>query len=143
MSQTARYALYFAPPPNTHWWKIGAEWLGRDPACEPSPSAVSLNQSLNFSSNFSSKFSEPDVFARLIEKPARYGFHATLKAPFQLCEGASEAQLEQMAQTFAASEACIPLQNLQLETTGDFLSLRAKLGTSANQRSGTTLRRIF
>ena len=26
----ARYAVYFAPPPDSDWWAFGCRWLGRD-----------------------------------------------------------------------------------------------------------------
>mgnify|MGYP006195748115 CR=1 FL=1 len=25
-----RYAIYFAPRPDSPWWTLGAHWLGRD-----------------------------------------------------------------------------------------------------------------
>jgi ribose 1,5-bisphosphokinase len=76
-----RYALYFAPQPGSPWAEAGNGWLGRDAergidiaqAQVPRIPAVLLSQ--------------------LTSGARRYGFHATLKAPFHLAPGFSEANL--------------------------------------------------
>jgi hypothetical protein len=72
-----RYAVYFVPNVEQYLWAQASEWLGR---C-----AVSQQFSAQpFISEVPAK-----RFAELTEHPRRYGFHATMKAPFVL---ASEYQ---------------------------------------------------
>ena len=78
---STRYAIYFTPTPGTPWWNFGAHWLGRDECTnqalvQPALAEMPAQQLL-----------------QLTAYPRRYGFHATLKAPFTLREGATEAEL--------------------------------------------------
>ncbi len=69
-----RYAAYWAPPADGTLWRLGCAWLGRDPeSCADLPS--------------------PEARRPITADPRRYGFHATLKPPFALADGASEAAL--------------------------------------------------
>lgn len=77
----ARYAIYFTPTQGTPWWNFGAHWLGRDEG---------TNQALV----------QPEIaeipaqqLHELTAYPRRYGFHATLKAPFVLRDGVTVADL--------------------------------------------------
>ncbi len=76
-----RYAVYWCPGVDSPLWQAGCCWLGRDAAAgEPvMPPAI------------------PGVsgarFAVLTHEAARYGFHATIKAPFTLRDGVSETRL--------------------------------------------------
>ena len=78
---TARYAIYYVPRPGTRLWDKASAWLGADaytgaaPARRPLPGLDAL-----------------DLDA-LTRDPRRYGFHATLKAPFELAPGRGEAEL--------------------------------------------------
>jgi putative phosphonate metabolism protein len=78
---SARYAIYFTPTHGSPWWKFGAHWLGRDECTnqalvQPVLADLPAQQLL-----------------QLTAYPRRYGFHATLKAPFTLREGVTEADL--------------------------------------------------
>src|SRR5690606_1424084 len=53
----------------------------------------------------------------------RYGFHATLKAPFHLAEGASEAELDSAIAGFAAAAEPILLSRLTPTRLDGFLAL--------------------
>jgi 2'-5' RNA ligase len=68
---TGRYAVYFAPARDSAWHRFGRGWLGRDD-CGNAPAAPQLL--------------EPPLAQvnALTAEPRRYGFHATLKAPFRL-----------------------------------------------------------
>ncbi|WP_099864602.1 DUF1045 domain-containing protein [Pararhizobium haloflavum] len=76
-----RYALYFTPPARHPLTMAAARWLGRDA--------------------FSGKAIESPAVAGLTSDdiwhhtaaPRRYGFHATIKAPFQLAADRSESEL--------------------------------------------------
>ena len=70
-----RYALYYAPPPGTALAAFGARWLGRDPDGAEAPASPELARVT------------PGEWRRAVALPRRYGFHATLKAPFSLAEG--------------------------------------------------------
>lgn len=53
----------------------------------------------------------------------RYGFHATLKAPFRLGAGRSEGDLRAAADAFAAARPAVLLPGLGPETLGRFRAL--------------------
>jgi phosphonate metabolism protein PhnN/1,5-bisphosphokinase (PRPP-forming) len=107
-----RYALYFSPPPDSPWWPAACRWLGRDPITgaefsqKPIPGVSHLQ------------------LAKLTSDARRYGFHATLKAPFRLKSGFTESSLHTMAEAFCASQRPIDLVDMQVRQIGDFLALR-------------------
>ncbi len=62
-------------------------------------------------------------FANVDEAPRRYGFHATLKAPFRLARGASlEGLLEELGR-YCAGQRTWPMPPLKIALLGDFLAL--------------------
>lgn len=84
-----RYALYFAPEDGSALATFGWTWLGRAPhdtQSRPLPD-------LGFAT---------DRHAQIIADARRYGFHATLKPPFRLAAGLSEAELCNDIAAFAA-----------------------------------------
>lgn len=90
---TARYAIYYAPPPESPLSQRAAAWLGRDAFSGRRLRRPALPQlsGLNLDT---------------LTRDARgYGFHATLKAPFELAEGVTETQLLDAAAAFAAQRA--------------------------------------
>jgi putative phosphonate metabolism protein len=108
---TPRYAIYFAPAHNSAWWAFGAHWLGRDEQHDTALVQPTLTKLA------------PDELRELTAQPRRYGFHATLKAPFSLRgeHTASDltARLNQLADTLKP----VPLGLLQVATLGDFVAL--------------------
>ncbi len=88
--QGARYAVYFVPAADSDLFRFGSSVLGYDCytgddlAC-PDDIAV-----------------DADAWRILTEEPRRYGFHATLKAPFRLAPSRSEAELVRAFCDFAA-----------------------------------------
>ena len=78
---TARYGIYFAPRPSTTLWSKASAWLGRDAETGLSLDRPAL-QGLD----------DLDLDA-ITADPRGYGFHATLKAPFELAPGCDEARL--------------------------------------------------
>lgn len=108
----SRYAIYFAPPPDSPWWEAGCRWLGRDPAS-------------GIASPHMQVAGVPDrIVSQLTVDARRYGFHATLKAPFALADGFSEMHLADMAQAFAAHQRPISFEDMRLASMTDFLALR-------------------
>lgn len=68
-SPAARFAIYYAPPALSPWWQAGCTWLQRDPGGAPTQAAPIVPG-----------LSRP--LADLTSEPRRYGWHATLVAPF-------------------------------------------------------------
>ena len=85
-----RYAIYFVPAAESALYRFGSSILGYD--CYTGIDIL-----------------PPDEFAsdaarwrELTQEPRRYGFHATLKAPFHLSPSCTEAQLTSAFGSFAA-----------------------------------------
>ena len=55
--------------------------------------------------------------------PRRYGYHATLKAPFRLAEGTTEHDLVQAAGAFAAARDAVVLRHVAPAVIGRFRAL--------------------
>ena len=107
---TERFAIYFAPSASSNLWERAATWLGRD-------------------ANDGDLFSGPvagidrDRLLNLTQSANRYGFHATLKAPMALAEGASEADLRDALTEFAAQHQPVELGKPTLASLSGFLAL--------------------
>jgi len=112
MSEAAhRYAVYFAPRAHSPWWLAGSRWLGRCAARGeplPQPPVPGL--------------SAPELH-QWTKAPRRYGWHATLKAPFALAPGADEAQLRASLRALAAEFEAFSLPPLKVAMLDDFLAL--------------------
>jgi putative phosphonate metabolism protein len=105
-----RYALYFTPPKDDPLTSLAARWLGRDA----------------FSGEiFSDKAMAPlpQGHAELTADPRRYGFHATLKAPFELAASVTERDLLEVAAEFAAQTKAFTIPELVLGQLGHFFAL--------------------
>ncbi len=107
-----RYAIYFAPAPGAHLWRLGSDWLGYDaftgaPRERPSVAGV-----------------QPSLLPTTTAEPARYGFHATLKPPFRPRHGANLQDLLAAAKKFAGIRSPITLSGLEVAEIGNFIALR-------------------
>lgn len=103
---SARYALYFAPAPDTLFHTLGSSWLGRDAwtnAVAGQPAVENITG--------------------LTNEPRRYGFHATLKAPFEIALGKTRKDLAAFAQDFAGRRSPVMLPKLRLTALDGFLAL--------------------
>jgi hypothetical protein len=87
--QAARYAIYFVPAADAALHRCGSAILGYD--CHTGADSVPPD----------ALRSDAAAWRRLTEEPRRYGFHATLKAPFHLSPACTEAQLESAFVSFA------------------------------------------
>jgi 2'-5' RNA ligase len=58
-----------------------------------------------------------------LAEPRRYGFHATLRAPFKLAEGAHVDDLLQHARQFACDNAAVDIGILRPQMMGRFIAL--------------------
>lgn len=106
-----RYAIYFTPPEGDHLAVLAADWLGRDHF-----------QNKTVDQRVSEQFSQ-DELADLTAEPRRYGFHATLKAPFALADNADEVALHAAFDAFAETLAPVRLPSLALGQLGSFFAL--------------------
>ena len=107
---TERYAIYFAPPATGSLWERAATWLGRDAAdgdlFDGPVAGIDRSRLLN-----------------LTQSANRYGFHATIKAPMALADGATEADLRAALTSFAAEHARFSIGKLKLASLDGFLAL--------------------
>jgi putative phosphonate metabolism protein len=108
---TPRYAIYFAPAQGSPWWEFGTCWLGRD-ACRDVPVAQPVL----------AEITPAELFAAT-EQPRRYGFHATLKAPFTLHGDHTLEDLITRTQALAATLKPVALGPMQAAMMGDFVAL--------------------
>jgi putative phosphonate metabolism protein len=86
-----RFALYFVPPANSELYRFGARFLGYD-CYSGSELGYPPDSGL-----------DAHNWAELTREPRRYGFHATLKAPFRLRPACTEADLGAELDRFCAS----------------------------------------
>ena len=106
-----RYALYFSPPKDDPLTGAASIWLGRDAftgETYPVPEYEQLGAAEQF---------------ELTADPRRYGFHATIKAPFALAASVTEKDLMAVAEDFAARMPAFEIPELVLGQIGRFFAL--------------------
>lgn len=106
-----RYALYFTPAEHDPLTEAAAHWLGRDAfsgSQYPAPENAALSAA---------------EIVRLTADPRRYGFHATLKAPFELKPGMSEADLIRAIEAFAQETLAFEIPKVVVGQLGPFFAL--------------------
>lgn len=86
-----RYAIYFAPPPGSALEDFGRHWLGRDHVTGEPVDMLTLDGL------------ERSEQIEITRSARHYGFHATLKAPFELAPGQNAEALHAKARDFAAA----------------------------------------
>ena len=106
-----RYAAYFAPEQGSPWWEFGSRWLGRDECLGVNKVQHALAQI------------GPVELREITAQPRRYGFHATLKAPFSLSGSHSAADLTVRLRALAATLKPVLLGPMQAVMLGDFVAL--------------------
>jgi len=106
-----RFAIYYAPNPEGALWHLGSAWLGRDAYRDrelPRPEFPALELL--------------DLDA-LTAAPRGYGFHATLRAPFEPAPGVGEVGLRR-----ALDDLCDQIapfeERLEVASLGRFIALR-------------------
>jgi putative phosphonate metabolism protein len=114
-----RYAIYFAPRVDSAWWRAGSRWLGRCASRpEPLPQAPLPG------------VPAPELH-RLTKAPRRYGWHATLKAPFALAPGVDAEQLRAGLRSLCADFEPFTMPPLKVALLDDFLALVPQAGSRA------------
>lgn len=111
-----RYAIYLFP--DRIWGDCGARWLGWD--CRTGTTLI-----------------KPSVAGgeqdSLTKRPRKYGFHATLKAPFRCADNASEAAIGTELQKICATVSPIRLDSVAIARLGPFFALTAPQENEAIQ----------
>jgi len=104
---SARHGVYFVPADGSALARFGQGVLGRDATGVPVAPLAGL----------------PEVPPEWTARPARYGFHATLKAPFRLAADTDEASLVEACDALARSREACPLDGLRVRRQGSFVAL--------------------
>ena len=100
-----RAAIYFTPPAGHALTRAASHWLGRS-AFDGEPTRAA----------------DPALDER-VASPARYGFHATMKAPFHLAEDTDLLDLDAKLAGFCAAQTPITIDRLILSRIGCFFAL--------------------
>ncbi|MDG4885484.1 DUF1045 domain-containing protein [Mesorhizobium sp. WSM4884] len=106
-----RYAIYFTPRQDEPLARIAANWLGRDPfgtATRPVEAVADLS---------AAEVAFHTASAR------RYGFHATLKAPFRLAPNETETSLRAALDDFAEATPPVVIPRLVVGQIDGFFAL--------------------
>jgi putative phosphonate metabolism protein len=111
MTGFPRYAIYYASPRGSTLDRFGAELLGYDAwASEELPFPEGVTKTV------------PD-WREVSSDPRKYGFHATLKAPFTLAPGRTEAELAAACAAFADRPRAIPSFRPVVDSISGFIAV--------------------
>lgn len=108
---SARYAIYYAPSPESEIWAFGSKLLGYD---------ASTGQRVE---QLVPPGQDPDRWVAVTSEPRRYGFHATLKAPFYLMPDLTETDLIEGLHEFAQTYRGVDLSGLSVRCIGSFIAM--------------------
>ncbi|MEM9105304.1 MAG: DUF1045 domain-containing protein [Pseudomonadota bacterium] len=106
-----RYAVYFCPPMNDPLTRVATNWLGRNAFTDETMQAPAI-----------SGLNDAEI-AFHTAAPRRYGFHGTLKAPFHMVSGSSEAELVNALTAFSATAVAFEIPRLVISRIGPFFAL--------------------
>jgi putative phosphonate metabolism protein len=126
-----RFAIYAAVDPDSMLHNLASAWLGRDAA-----RGMGLQRPLLDGI-------DATTAASWTEDPARYGFHATLKPPFQLAADRSGHALDDTLRRFALVRDPVPLGRLEVTTLSGFVALRPVEETAALRALADEIVRTF
>ena len=108
--ESSRFAIYFAPEISSVLHMLGSQWIGRD---ANSGKLIKQPEIPNITSEY---------FYKITKNPRLYGFHATLKAPFQLNIRFTLNDLQDHIQRFCASIQPFNMY-LKIKQADQFLAL--------------------
>ncbi|MGN7294419.1 DUF1045 domain-containing protein [Rhizobium sp. SAFR-030] len=107
-----RYAVYFTPPEAHPLTSAAAIWLGRNAFDDAKPSISVPQTDLAH-----------DQWLTATAEPRRYGFHATLKAPFLLPPDMQAHTLHEAFRSFCRATSATVIPRLVLAQLGPFFAL--------------------
>jgi len=126
-----RYAIYFVPPAETEFFRFGSAVVGYDCYTGGSIGRPAILDA------------EPEFWDRLTAEPRRYGFHATLKAPFDLAPSCQEAQLVSALHSFAGLGHAIPALTPAVQILSGFAAIVPVVASPAIDELATKCTTIF
>jgi len=106
-----RYAVYVVPNVKSALWRFGTNVIGYD------------SRSGQEFQGFVPGNVSPEQWHQWTRDPRRYGFHATIPAPFELRVGFTEAEILETIDRFAALHNPINLAALDVVSIGSFIAL--------------------
>lgn len=110
----SRYALYYTPPAGP-LSRFAAAWFGQDPATGRPGAAPDTGLSALVGQVWVGCDPDNADLASITARPGKYGFHATLKAPFRLAPGVALEDLASAVAAFAAGRAPVSVDGLVLD----------------------------
>ncbi|WP_066853984.1 DUF1045 domain-containing protein [Halodesulfovibrio spirochaetisodalis] len=108
---TPRYALYYTPPRNSRLESAGTHWLGRTPV-----------QFGKIPEQIPEGFFKQEYY-QIIESPRWYGFHGTIRAPFELADGITPEMFIRKVHRVCSSHAPFSFPSFSVRCFGGFLAL--------------------
>ena len=108
----SRYAIFFAPLRDDPLTVAAARWLGRDAFSGDRIDRPSPVDGL-----------DRQAFDAATKSPRRYGFHGTLKAPFELADGRTILELEEALSAYCATLSSFTLPKFRVGQLGPFFAL--------------------
>jgi putative phosphonate metabolism protein len=121
MASYPRYAIYYAPPSRKPLARFGAALLGYD--------SLSGND-VAFPKDIVAALAD---WHDVTSDPRKYGFHGTLKAPFALAPGTTEAELLQACVAFANTGRAIPVFVPVVDAISGFIAVTPEEPSAALQ----------
>lgn len=107
----ARYAIYYVPSKESAFATFGRTWLGVD---------IETGEPVKHAKLPGLSVSKIDKLTAL---PRFYGFHGTLKSPFELAPGATLDKLRETLEIHARGVAPVEIPPLEIAVIGKFLVL--------------------
>jgi hypothetical protein len=111
-SPEPRYAIYFVPGAETELYRFGASVLGYD--CYTGQANTLIDGA------------DASSWTGFVRDPRVYGFHATLKPPFYLAKGLTEADIEAAVLDFASNHPAVLVGEVAVRELGSFIALVPK-----------------
>jgi putative phosphonate metabolism protein len=131
MANHPRYAIYYAPAPDSDLDRFGAQLLGYDAfngGDLPFPDGIEQ--------------AVPD-WRELTRDPRKYGFHATLKAPMSLAPDTTEAELLAACESFANTPRKIPVIRPVVDSISGFAAVLSAEPSAELERLAADCTREF
>jgi putative phosphonate metabolism protein len=131
VNEGLRYAIYFVPDPASDLHRFGSSILGYD--CYSGKATARPDELAK----------DISLWDRITAEPRRYGFHATLKAPFHLAPSHSEAQLVDAVRNFAKRGHAVAIVEPVIETLSGFVAIVPRQTEPALDALAATCTREF
>ena len=107
-----RYAIFYSPQAHDPLHTAASRWLGRDALSGAMIDRPSLMDGM-----------ERAGFDGMMSSARRYGFHGTLKAPFELAHSRSIDELEEAMEAYCATLTRFALPKFKIGQLGRFFAL--------------------